>query len=379
MQQLPLYRKNKVMWQKLAYSPSIFISDDGYECNYDAHAKARYALLIELQYDLQIKDENLVRYLFTQEILASETNSMGGVSDSLILNAYLLVGFKNPNDILLFYNAKHSNFDASFILGNEFMFYALKDKTEAFVKDNFPEIYDDLQGVYAQYDYNVALEDWWTHLSSDYPKQESDENSYTLYQRSVYSKDYELAGKHLEAWNEATPDSINKKSTLKYAYIELKEYSQVIELLKEELATSDSHWDSVSCYRDLLDFYTRTEQSENALRTIDCIDKELEQFSNWKDMGLGRMTIEQIFEFSLLTDNTAFGIKAFNIAYKWLRKIKYDLSYVGLNTALKAAHKYDLTIQANKLEKLLIAEQHRIEKDLMPKSRFKSLLSTLFR
>lgn len=378
MQQLPLYRNNKVMWQKLAYLPSIFISDNSYEYNYDVNAKARYALLIELQYDLQIQDENLVRYLFRQEILASETNSMGGVSDSLILNTYLLADFKNPNDIILFYNAKHSNFDASFVIDNKFMFYALKDKTEAFVKDNFPEIYDDLQGVYAQYDYNGALEDWWTHLSSDYPKQENDENLYTLYQRSVYFKDYELAKKYLEAWNKAMPDSINKKSALKYAYIELKEYSQVIELLQEELATSDSHWDSISCYSDLLDFYTRTEQSDNALRTVDCIDKELENFSNWKNVGLGRRTIEQIFEFSLLTDNTEFGVNAFNIAYKWLRKIKYSISYVGFDTALKAANKYDLTVQANKLEKLLIAEQHRIKKDLTPNGWLKVFLRRFF-
>ena len=378
MQQLPLYRNNKTMWQQLAYLPSILTSDNGHEYNYDVNAKARYALLIELQYDLQIQDENLVRYLLKQEILASETNSMGGVNDSLILNAYLLGGFKNPNDIILFYNAKHSNFDASFVIDNEFMFYALKNKTETFIKNYFPEIHDDLKEIYSQYYCNDALEDWWAHLSNDYPEQEVDEDLYDLYQRSVYFKDFKLAKKHLEAWNEVTPDSINKKSVLKYAYIELKEYSQIIELLKEELATSNSHWDSVSCYRDLLDFYTRTEQSENPSKTADCIDKELEKFSDWKNVGLGRMTIEQIFEFSLLTDNTAFGIKAFNIAYKWLRKIKYDLSYVGLDTALKAANKYDLTIQANKLEKLLMAEQYRIEKDLMPKSWLKLFLRRFF-
>lgn len=344
MQQLPSYRNNEVMWQNLAYSPSVLTSDDGYECNCDVNAKARYALLIELQYDLQIQDENLVRYLLKQEILASENNSMGGVSDSLILNAYLLVGFKNPNDIILFYSAKNSNFDASFVIDNEFMFYALKDKTETFIKKKFPEIHNDLKEIYSQYYCDDALEEWWVHLSSDYPKQESNEDLYDLYQRSVYFKDYELAKKYLEAWNEVTPDSINKKSTLKYAYIELKEYSQVIELLKEELATSDSHWDSVSCYSDLLDFYTRTEQSNNASKIVDCIDKELEKFSDWKNDGLGAMTIEQIFEFSLLTDYPVLGTKAFDIAYKWLRKIQYGISYVGLDTALKAANKYVLTV-----------------------------------
>lgn len=379
MHQLPLYRKDKTIWQQLAYSSSTFMSDGGYEVSHDTHAKARYALLIELQYDLQAQDEALVRYLFTQEILNSQENPEEGVSNALILNAYLLTSFENPDDIPLFYNAKYSNFDASFAIDSEFMFYALGDYTETFIEDNFPEIYDDLQGIYDPCDYNGALEEWWTHLSSDYPEQEADEDLYTLYQRHFYLDNYELAKKYLEAWNQATPDTINKKSALKYAYIELKEYLPVIELLKEEVAASDSHWDSVSCYSDLLKFYTRTEQSENASRTVDCIDKELERFSDWKNVGLGRMTIEQIFEFSLLTDNTEFGIKAFNIAYKWSRKIKYNLSYVGLETALKAADKYALALELHKLEELLIIENHRIEKDCVSKNWFKSLLSILFR
>lgn len=378
MQQLPLYRDNKIIWQQLAYSPSTFMSDDGYECKYDANAKMRYALLLELQYDLRIEDEHLVRYLFKQEILTIETRLMGGVSDSLILNAYLLVGFKNPNDIILFYSAKHSNFDASFVIDNEFMFYALKDKTETFIKNDFPEIHDDLKEIYSQYYCDDALEEWWVHLSSDYPEQEVDEDLYILYQRYFYLDNYKLAKKYLNAWNEATPDSINKKSALKYAYIELKEYLQVIELLKEELIASDSHWDRVSCYRDLLDFYTRTEQSHNASKIVDCIDKELEKFSNWKNDGLGAMTIEQIFEFSLSTDNSVLGTKAFDIAYKWLRKIQYGISYVGLDTALKAANKYDLTMKAQKLEKLLMAEQHRIEKDFTPSSWLKRILRRFF-
>ena len=315
------YRNEKISWQQLAYSPVPFDADDDSDRTYDAHAKARYTLLIELQYDLQTQDEALVRYFFTQEILNHQEGSIWGVSDGLILNAYLLVSFKNPDDIPLFYNAKHSIFDASFVIDNEFMFYALKDKTALFVKDNFPDIHDDLQELYCQYSCAGALEKWWTQLSSNYPKQESDEDLYTLYQRHLYLENDKLAKNYLKAWNETTPDSVNKKNTLKHAYIELKEYQQVIKLIKEELASSDSHWDTVSCYRALLDLYTKTRQSENALNTIDCIDKELKQFSDWKNVGLGRMTIEQIFEFSLLTDNTHFGTNAFNIAYKWLRKI----------------------------------------------------------
>jgi|GEM_PF-4030400 len=258
------------------------------------------------------------------------------------------------------------------------MFYALKDKTALFVKDNFPDIHDDLQELYSQYSCTGTLEEWWTQLSSSYPKQEADEDLYTLYQRHLYLENDKLAKNYLEAWRKITPDSHDKRNTLKHAYIELKEYLQVIELLKEELAASDSHWDNVSCYRELLDFYTRTKQSENALKTINAIDDELNHFTEWKNTGLGFTTLEKIFEFSLLTDHAEYGIEAFNTAYKRLGHIKYSLPYTGLETAMKAAKKYALALESNELEKRLMAEKNRINKEFVSNSWFKSLYSKFF-
>lgn len=378
MQQLHLYRNNKDLWQDIAYSTTTSESKEGYDYTFDANAKARYALLIELQYNLQEQDEELIRYLLIQEILASERHWMGGANDSLMLNIYLLATFKNPDDIILFYEAKYSNFDTSCAVGSEFMFYALADKTEAFTENSFPEIYDDIKGLYSKFYSESALSEWWHNLSEYYPSCEENEDSYTLYQRSFYFDDYNLARNYLEQWNEKTPDSANKKSVLKHAYIELKEYSKVIELLKEELATCGTHLDRTSCYKNLLEFYTRTDQSENAFIVIKCIDEELNKFNDWKIASLGGMTVEQIFEFSLLTDNNEFGIKAFNIAYKWLSKIRGDISYVGLNIALNAANKYGLAKESNRLKKLVLAKKRSIDKDFELGNWFKSFMKRLF-
>ena len=91
------------------------------------------------------------------------------------------------------------------------------------------------------------------------------------------------------------------------------------------------------------------------------------------------MTIEQIFEFSLLTDRTEYGIKAFNIAYQRLGEMKYDLPYAGLEIAMKAAEKYELTLESNELEKRLMAEKNIIAKDFVSKSWFKSLWNKLYK
>ena len=379
MQQLPSYRNNKSIWQDLAYSASTSESKQGYDYNFDANAKNRYALLIELQYNLQKEDEELIRYLLIQEILASETHGMGGASDSLMLNIYLLATFKNPDDIILFYKAKYSNFDTSCAVGSEFMFYALADKTEAFTEKNFPEIYDDIKGLYSRFYSESALSEWWHNLLEYYPDCIKNEDLYTLYQRSFYFDDYTLARNYLEQWNEKTPDSANKKSVLKHAYVEFEEYSKVIELLKEELVACETSWERTSCLGDLLDFYTRTEQSENAYTVVESIDKELQKSSDWKNTGLVQMTIEQIFEFSVSTNNAEFAIKAFNLAYKWLGKIKGSISYVGLNIALNAANRYGLVKESDQLGKLVLAKKRKLDKDFETKNWFKSAMARLFR
>ncbi|GAA0310642.1 hypothetical protein [Psychrobacter aestuarii] len=75
------------------------------------------------------------------------------------------------------------------------------------------------------------------------------------------------------------------------------------------------------------------------------------------------------------TDN---GIEAFNTAYKRLGDIKYSLPYTGLETATKAAKKYALALESNELEKRLMAEKNRVNKDFVSNSWFKSLYSKFF-
>ncbi len=376
MKQLDLYRNNKAKWHELVNLPSEAESQHNYI--YDKNEKSRYALLIELQYDLRSEDRDLIKYLLQQETIARSNFSIRGGEDALLLSAYLLATFKNPNDILLFYNAKYSNFDASCTIDTEFLFYALRDKTRAYVQQHFPEIYDDLGGYDSKVDCESCVMDWWERLSYDYPDKEEDESPYTLYQRNIYFNNYAIAREYLEQWKASTPDSADKNSTLKHLYIELEDYAEVIKLLKQELKVSDSHWDKTSCYRDLLEYYTKTQQSIDGLKIVELIDDELKQFSDWKNIGLGRMTVEQIFEFSLLTNNPKIAITAFDIGYKWLIKIKGNISYVGLELAMRAAEKSACHAESNQLEKMISAERKRIDSDFKSDSWLKLFLGRFF-
>ena len=374
MSQLNFYRNNLSKWQEFANS--LNISESGY--TFDQNEKTRFALLIELQYDLKDEDSDLIRYLLRQEIIARENGSIDSAGDALLLNIYLLAQFNNYKDVILFHDAKYSNFDASCAVDTRFILYALKDKDEDFIKQNLPEIYNDIKKCDSETQCKSALTEWWESLSDVYPKKAQDEYSYTLYERSLYFNNYDLAREYLEKWKEETPDSADKNSVLKHAYGELEEYSKVIELLKEELAAIDSHWDRTSCYHSLLEFYSKSNQSLEGLEVVKLINNELKQFNDWKGNGLGRMTIEQIFEFSLLTDNHEIAIEAFNIGYKWLGKIRGDISYIGLKTALNAATKFGLIKESDQLEKLVLAEKRKLDKDFESDNWFKSAMARLF-
>lgn len=257
MKPLYFYRNNKSKWSELANSPKISTSQHNH--TYDENEKARYALLIELQYDLK-EDLGLVRYLLEQEIIARENGSVAGAGEALLLNIYLLAKFNSYEDVVLFHSAKYANFDASCAVDSRFLSYALKDKSEAFIEQHYPEIYKTIRQCDSQEHGEKQLADWWQSLSDVYPKKVEDEYLYTLYERSIYFDDYKLAREYLEKWKEDTPDSANKDSTLKYMYLELKDYANAITLLKKELVASNSHWDKTSCYQSLLDLYTKSEQ-----------------------------------------------------------------------------------------------------------------------
>lgn len=373
MSQLNLYRSDPDKWKYLANAPK----QSELESGFDENEKSRHSLLIELQYDLKDEDEKLVRYLLEQEVIARNNFSISGGEDALLLSAYLLATFKNPLDIKLFYEAKHSNFDASCTINTEFLFYALGYQTKDFVQANFPEIYNDIGGYDSKADCDSSLADWWECLSNAYPNKIENESLYTLYQRSIYFNHYSLAREYLEQWKEATPESADKDNTLKYMYVELKDYVSAIELLKKELASTDSHEDRLVCYRSLLELYIKSEQSTDGFKTVEFIDYELQQFNAWKHSNLANMTLTQIFEFSLSIDDPKTAIKSFKIGYKWLKKINNRICCHGLEFAFETAKKHSLP-EAIKLEELLLSERKKIDKELMPNSWLKTFLRRFF-
>ncbi len=352
LKNLDKYRQNKQSWIDFSYSEKQ--SEE--RGSYDQNEKLRYSMLIEIQYDFQDSDEEFIRFLLEQEIIARENDDFQGIGDALWLGAYLLARFKRPYDIQLFYKAKFANFDTVCGFDREFMFLSLRDKTEDYVNKHHPDMYDEVKDIYKTF----SLDNWWERLSSKFPENERDEPLLELYYRNIYFEKKDIAKIYLEKWKENEPDSKEKDNTLKYAYIDLDEIPKAIKLIKKELDGQKSNWDKASCNHDLLKLHTKLKSSDDGLDVINAIDKEFEQFDTWKKVGLGRMVIHEAFEFALATPNMSIAKTTFKIADKWFKEMN-NIALVGLEAGWKAAEKCGFLEKVKLYKKLAHEENERIK------------------
>lgn len=349
---LDFYRDGKENWKELSYSEA-HSEDRG---SYDRNEKSRYAALIELQYNFKKGDEQLIRFLFEQEIVARENDSFQGIGDALWLGAYLLAKFRKPEDIPLFHRAKFANFDTGCGFDREFIYCALREETEDYVFKNYPEIYEDIKDCFSFLD----MDAWWSHTSKRFPDSETEESLLELYQRNIYFENYDQAKSYLEQWKQREPESKQKENTLKYAYTELGEYAKAVEILKREIGEKETNWDRASYFRDLLSLYTKMKEPKEGLDVIKSINKEFKRFNDWRDVGLGRMAIHEAFEYALATEDLEIAKQSFKIAHSWFKKMK-SIAYVGLEAGWKAAERCGFTWIAIMYKNLAIKERQRID------------------
>jgi hypothetical protein len=334
MNNLDSYRRARENWQDLAYCEG----ESEERGSFDTNEKARYAILIALQYDFQESDRDLIVFLLEQEIIARENDDFQGIGESLRLGSYLLAKFKNPTDIPLFYRAKFANFDTGCGFDREFMFLALKENTEEYILDNYPELYDKNQGNYTG-DYLARnLDDWWNNLSKEYPDCEKNESPLTLYERNIYFGNNEIAKKYLETWKNLEPDSSDKEVTLKHAYTKMGEFSRAVEFVKRELTEKKTNWDRASTNLNLLELYTQMGGDSEGFNVVLAIDKEFNQFNDWKRVGLGRMAVHEAFKYSIASNDLSISRSVFQIAHKWFEQMD-NIAFVGLEAGWKAAKK----------------------------------------
>src|SRR5262245_20850909 len=100
---------------------------------YDGHFRHRFGVLVCLQYDFHMKDYQLVRYLFEQEITGRKRGAFQGLTPALKIGAYLLAHYRDVSHVWLFWQAKKANFDCWLGLDWEYLFSAGPEETLKYV------------------------------------------------------------------------------------------------------------------------------------------------------------------------------------------------------------------------------------------------------
>ncbi len=352
------FRKNKERWGEAAYEEAQSDARGGY----DENEKARYALLIQIQYDFQESDRELIHYLFEQEVTAREKDSFQGVGNSLWLGAFLLAKFNNPNDIPIFYRAKNANFDTYCGFDIEFVFWPLKENTDTYLAENNPELLKELGGLYLESKLNDTIDDWWDDKITQHPDCIEKEHLLVLHERSLYFDNMEEAKEYLELWASNEPASARKDAYLEFAYKQTHEFEKAIEIVKSTIDSKDAGWDKTEAYRDLLELSTLNGAPADAIQYVKSISLELNKFDCWKQAGLGHMTIRSVFNYSYATNDPDSGKRALDYADAWSKQVN-KLPFTTLEAGIQAAEKWNMSAQAKKYRKL--AKQERIRIDSM--------------
>ena len=360
MQRLPQLRQDRDAWASVACL--VCSSEDRGE--YDGNARSRHQALLELQYDCQPSDVELVRYLFEQEIEAAATNSFQGCGDSLTLSALLLARFRDPADVALFAQAKLANFDTACGFPLQFMWIVGGEDAPQMLKKSHPELWEPL---FADNDEAAVppaeLAEWWESINRDYPQAERDETLPARYERALAFDDLERARELLDQRVEQTLDASERIRIAKYEYARLGDYREAARYAELEAEASDPGWDLASALRDVVSLRRQAGDFDRAQHAAQRLDGALDAFDDWIGLGLGRMAIHEVFELAVAHPDLRAALQVFQLADKWYGR-SHDLAMVGLQSAVAAAQRCGVAEKAHEYQALAEAEQKRIDEML---------------
>ncbi|MCA9173984.1 MAG: hypothetical protein KDB14_05800 [Planctomycetales bacterium] len=359
MDQLENLRADPSTWGSVAFT-ACHTDERG---TFDSNAPARLRVLLALQYDRRESDIELIRHLFTNEIIAAENDSFQGCDGAFTLAAFLLARFREPSDAPLFARAKLANFDTACGFPLEFIFAASGEQTEHMFKASDPCLWDQLTLAFELTTTSDDLEEWWQTISGHYPDCEEDEHVLALYERALSFDDSEQALHYLEEWAAKEPDSEAKRSRLKYEYARLGDFKKSAEIAASILGHAEKLWDKASAQRDLVKLQRKAGEFTQSLKTARQLDATLAVFDDWIGVGLGRIAIQEVFELSLSHPELADASEAFTLADRWFQRSR-DLALVGMESGAKAAQRCGLVDKANEYNQIADIERQRIN-DMM--------------
>ena len=222
---------------------------------YDGNYINRYRILTGIQFiENSAPYEDLIRYLFIEEIKDRETNSFQGIGDALNLAVWLIKQFRREEDAELFSRAKNANFDTAC----------------GFNVDDLAENY-----------FKIDI--------SDYDIGECICLALDLHEYLCYDRLLELWSRVQSEWNEINLNQLRSfERQRKNAKGELTALLKLFELKKEAM----NDWDYCSLSNDIAEKQIELGQIQEAYDTVSRMFPRLAKIAGWQNIGLGRFIME---------------------------------------------------------------------------------------
>lgn len=344
-------REDKELWSEFKYS-----SVDNYS--------KRYALAIELQYDLLPNDKELIKFLMENEIESRANDPFQGIGEALNLLSYLLASFRDPKNVWLFEKAKCANFDTFCGYDSEFIFSAGVEATchyldkHKITEDNHYlfERKDSLRTIFTE----VHISEFFDKMKTNYPESITEESIESMLDRAIQFENYNECERLFALLEEQ--EQTNMEYLFYYAKA-IRNYKKAVYYKTKQLETVKDAWNKASSLLNLATVYYLDSDYTNAYKSAKKWHWLLWQFKTWKKTGLGRMMAEAWYDICLGFYNQG-NINYARICFKkgdyMLRRVS-NPSLVLLEKANSCCIKLDIKNELKRYNSLYEEEKKRVD------------------
>lgn len=278
----------------------------------DAHATARRAALLGLQYDRRPEDRELVVHIMAEEVRYAQESPFQGNSEGLRLAAFLVATLGEVSLAWLLFEAKRANFDTACGFDVEALFACGVEPTWAMVlasdrpeRAAFMKLAGDEGAPRCTQD---EVDAWWEQQHRDFPTRWEDEAPLAKLMICTDLGDLDAGAEILRAWVSgalagAEPGSKAEREVLEHArywWSELRRPDEAARIQQKlDEALPEAAWDRASALERAVKIYAAAGWIDAGIERLAPLRTALVEVDGWQGVGLGRMAAEVALDLGL--------------------------------------------------------------------------------
>lgn len=367
-------RESPAAWSDLRYESAT--DADGHA--YDGNAVARAQVLWALQYDRRPGDLPLLRWLAEQEARCRREAPFQGLSEEAELAGFLLARHRQVEDVRRQWRIKLANFDTWCGYDLEHLFAAGVERTLAAVREGEggeggangesgeENGRDDLLDLLLDRDgqprvTEEGLAEWFRNKAARFPVDPAAEHPLTWVARAKLAGEPAESRRWLDRWAAGRDRDKETLGRLAHELADLGDFAEAARARRDCLVFADGPWDRASAWRDLARTERLAGDHDAAWEALRECRRALDGVSEWQEVGLGRMYVEELFALAGAAHD-ALAATVFAEADRQAREVP-RLSLVLLRAATTAAERVGDRGGAERYRELAEAEQRRIDEE----------------